>query len=73
MKLRQKIVLATGLIILVAIVIQGSFNIFKTSSSVESVVSLQLQDELQGVEREIVSAKETIDITKMQSMKRTLL
>lgn len=64
MKLRQKIVLATGLIILVAIVIQGSFNIFKTSSSVESVVSLQLQDELQGVEREIVSAKETIEITK---------
>lgn len=64
MKLKGKIVLATGVIILVAIAIQGGFNIYKTSSSVESVVSLQLLDQLSGIEGEIVSAKETVDITK---------
>ena len=64
MKLRGKIVLVTGLIIIIAIVIQGVFNILKTSSSIESVVELQLLDQVVSIEKEVQSAKETIDITK---------
>ena len=64
MKLRGKIVLVTGLIIIIAIVIQGVFNIIKTSSSIESVVELQLLDQVVSIEKEILSAKQTIEITK---------
>lgn len=64
MKLRGKIVLVTGLIIIIAIVIQGVFNIIKTSSSIESVVELQLLDQVVSIEKEVQAAKQTIDITK---------
>lgn len=64
MKLRGKIVLITGLIIILAIVFQGGFNILKTSTSIESVVSLQLIDQLSNIESQILSASETIQITK---------
>lgn len=64
MKLKGKIVLITGLIIVLAIVFQGGFNILKTSTSIESVVSLQLIDQLSNIEGQILSASETIQITK---------
>lgn len=64
MKLKGKIVLITGLIIVLAIVFQGGFNILKTSTSIESVVSLQLIDQLSNIESQILSASETIQITK---------
>ena len=64
MKLKGKIVLITGLIIVLAIGFQGGFNIIKTSSSIESVVSLQLVDQLSNIEGQILSASETIQITK---------
>lgn len=64
MKLKGKLVLITGIIIILAIVFQGGFNILKTNASIESVVSLQLIDQLKNIEKDIISAEETINITK---------
>lgn len=72
MKLKGKIVLITGFIIIIAIGFQGVFNIFKTNASIESVVSLQLDDQLANIEAQIVSAEETVQITKEAINKKNI-
>ena len=64
MKLKGKIVLITSIIIVIAVGAQGVFNIFKTSSSVEEVVGMQLEDQLENIESEMQQASETVEITK---------
>ncbi len=64
MKLKGKIVLITGIIIVIAVSALGVFNILKTSSSVEAVVKMQLEDQLGNIENEMQQAVETVDITK---------
>ena len=64
MKLKGKIVLITSIIIVIAVSALGIFNILKTSSSVEKVVGMQLEDQLENIESEMQQAAETVDITK---------
>jgi len=48
----------------VAVILQGAFNIYRASDAIESVVTFELDDQIGNIEREILSAKETIQITK---------
>lgn len=64
MKLKGKIVLITAIIIVIAIVFQGIFSIMATRNTLESVITLQLEDQMENLDKEMLSAVEMIEITK---------
>ena len=64
MKLKAKIVLVTAVIIVIAIVFQGIFSIMATRNTLESVIALQLEDQMENLDKEMLSAVEMIEITK---------
>lgn len=64
MQLKGKIVLITGIIIVIAIGIQGIVSTIASNSAIESVVSLQLKDQISNIESEIQSATEVVSITR---------
>lgn len=64
MKLKGKIVLVTGVLIVIAVTALGIFNVVKTNSSVEEVVTMLLSNQLTNIESEISKAVDTVDITK---------
>ncbi|MBN2222816.1 MAG: methyl-accepting chemotaxis protein [Vallitaleaceae bacterium] len=64
MKLKGKIVLITGVIIVIAIGIQGIVSTIASNNAIKSVVALQLQDQITNIENEIQSATEVVSITR---------
>lgn len=64
MKLKGKIVLITGLIIVITTVAISSYNVWKTNDAIQSVVSTQLMDEIHNIEDEILAAEEAVEITR---------
>lgn len=55
MKLKGKIVLITAIIIVIAIVFQGIFSILATRDTLESVIALQLEDQMENLDKEMLS------------------
>ena len=64
MKLKGKIVLITGIIIVIAISIQGIVSTLASNRAMESVVTLQLQDQISNIKSDIQSATEVVAITR---------
>lgn len=64
MKLKGRILIITSIIITLAIGLQAIFNIYVSSQSIETVVALQLEDQISNIESDILSANDVVNITK---------
>lgn len=64
MKLKGKLVLITALIIVIATVAISGYNILKTNSAIQSIITTQLSDEVKNIEAEITAAAEAVSITR---------
>lgn len=64
MKLKGKIVFVTSIIIVLAIGAQAIVSMISTSRSLEKVIVMQLEDQIENLENEHNSADEVVEITK---------
>ena len=64
MKLKGKIVFVTSIIIVLAIGAQALVSMISTSRSLEKVIVMQLEDQIENLENEHNSADEVVEITK---------
>mgnify|MGYP001271714790 CR=1 FL=1 len=64
MRLKARIVLISSIIIILTISAQGIVNTLTSNDSIETVVELQLKDQLTNLESSITSANEVLAITR---------
>ena len=64
MKIRARIVLITSVIIIIAIGFQTAFNMLSTNSTIEDIVTHQLEDQVLNIQNELTTGKGVIQITK---------
>lgn len=65
MKIRARIVLITSFIIVLAIGFQAIFNTVTTNGSIEEIVKNQLNDQVINIQKELTTASDVIEITKV--------